>query len=110
MMRSRIQRMYGEMRSVENTIEDASLELDAPAVMARIDQLEQRAIHLRLPIAYESSLYTMRMHIGLLRTHLQSVLASETARRASANEQPAASRQGAALSPLSRRSGPDVPR
>jgi TRAP-type uncharacterized transport system substrate-binding protein len=110
MMRSRIQRMYGEMRSVENTIEDASHELDAPAVMARIDQLEQRAIHLRLPIAYESSLYTMRMHIGLLRTHLQSVLASETARRESANEQPAASRQGAALSPLSQRSGPDVPR
>ena len=51
--------------------------LDARAVMAQIDQLEQRAIHLRLPPAYGSSLYTMRVHIGLIRSHLQDVLAHE---------------------------------
>ena len=81
MMRSRIQRFYGEMRSVENTMEGQTHELDAPAMMAKIDQLEQRAIHLRLPTSYDSSLYTMRLHIGLIRSHLESMLANETTQR-----------------------------
>ena len=51
--------------------------LDARAVMEQIDQLEQRAMHLPLPPAYGSSLYTMRVHIGLIRSHLQAVLAHE---------------------------------
>jgi TRAP-type uncharacterized transport system substrate-binding protein len=80
MMRSRIDSLYGEMRSVENAMEEHAHELDAPAVMARIDQLEQRAIHLRVPTSYDSSLYAARIHIDLLRSHLRSILASETAR------------------------------
>jgi hypothetical protein len=79
MMRSRIDNLYGEMRSVENTMEDQPHDLDAPAMMARIDQLEQRVIHLPLPTSYDSSLYTVRMHIGLLRSHLKSILANEAA-------------------------------
>jgi TRAP-type uncharacterized transport system substrate-binding protein len=77
MMRSKIDNLYGEMRSVEDTMEGQAHDLDAPAVMARIDQLEQRAIHLRLPNSYDSSLYTVRIHIGLLRSHLESILANE---------------------------------
>jgi len=78
MMRVKIQRMYGEMRSIENVMEDQTHELDAPAMMARIDQLEQRAIHLKLPTAYGSSLYTMRLHLGLIRSHLESLQANDT--------------------------------
>ena len=89
MMRAKIQRMYGEMRSVENGMEDEAHGLDAPAMMARIDQLEQRAIHLKLPMAYGSSLYTLRVHLGLIRSHLQSVLANETSRGASDSQPPA---------------------
>ena len=89
MMRVKIQRMYGEMRSVENGMEDEAHGLDAPAMMARIDQLEQRAIHLKLPMAYGSSLYTLRVHLGLIRSHLQSVLANETSRGASDSQPPA---------------------
>jgi len=85
-MRSKIDNLYGEMRSVEKTMEDQAHDLDAPAMMARIDQLEQRAIHLRLPTSYDSSLYTMRMHIGLLRSHLESILANEAARSADDNQ------------------------
>jgi TRAP-type uncharacterized transport system substrate-binding protein len=80
-MRSRIRRFYREMRSVENTMEDKSQQLDAPAIRAKIDELEQRAIHLRLPNAYHSSLYTMRVHIGLLRSHLESILSNENVPR-----------------------------
>ena len=81
MMRSRIERLYREMRSIENTMEDRIHELDASTMKAQIDQIEQRAIHLRLPGAYDSSLYTMRVHIGLLRSHLESILSNETIRR-----------------------------
>src|SRR6516164_2798042 len=78
MMRSRIDKLYGEMRLLENAMEDEAHRVDAPAVIARIDELEQRAIHLRLPTSYESSLYMVRMHIGLLRSHLQSIVADKT--------------------------------
>ena len=80
-MRSRIQRFYREMRSVENAMEDKSQQIDASAMTARIDQLEQRAMHLRLPNAYDSSVYTMRVHIGLLRSHLGSILSNENIQR-----------------------------
>ena len=63
-MSSRIQRFYGEMRLVENTMEDHARALDVSAMTAKINKLEQRAIHLRLPSAYDSSLYTMRSPYG----------------------------------------------
>ena len=97
MMRSKIDHLYGEMRSVENTMEDQSHDLDAPAMMARIDQLEQRAIHLPLPTSYDSSLYTVRMHIGLLRSHLKSILANAV--RSADNDQSSARRQRSEFSP-----------
>jgi hypothetical protein len=98
-MSSRIQRFYREMRSVENTMEDKSQELDASAMTAKIDQLEQRAIRLRLPNAYDSSLYTMRVHIGLLRSHLESILSNENIQR-EGNQSPR-SHQGSDLSEAS---------
>jgi hypothetical protein len=97
MMRSKIDNLYSEMRSVENTMEDQAHDLDAPAMMARIDQLEQRAIHLRLPTSYDSSLYTVRIHIGLLRSHFKSILANETPRSAE-NDQSSAGRQRSEVS------------
>ena len=82
MMRSKIDNLYGEMRSVENIMEDKAHDLDAPAMMARIDELEQRAIHLRVPNSYDGSLYTVRIHIGLIRSHLESLLANDAPRDA----------------------------
>jgi TRAP-type uncharacterized transport system substrate-binding protein len=79
-MSSRIQRLYEEMKSVENTMEDHVQALDVSAMTAKIDKLEQSAIHLRLPSSYNSALYTMRIHIGLLRSHLRSILENENIR------------------------------
>src|SRR5262245_60985221 len=80
-IRLRIQRFYREMISAENDMQDKSQQLVASAMTARIDHLEQRAMHLRLPNAYDSSVYTMRVHIGLLRSHLSSILSDENIRR-----------------------------
>ncbi len=79
-VRLRIQRFYREMRTVEGAMEDQA-ELDASGIAARIDELEQRVMRLRLPGPYDSSLYTMRVHIGLLRSHLESALANDSIRR-----------------------------
>jgi hypothetical protein len=97
MMRSKIDNLYGEMRSVENIMVDKAHDLDAPTMMARIDELEQRAIHLRVPNSYDGSLYTVRMHIGLIRSHLESILANEVPR--SADHEASARRQRSEFSP-----------
>ncbi len=79
-MRARIQRMYGEMRSVESAMDHPARALSLAAMMATIDQLEERAIHLKVPTAYDSSLYTLREHIGLIRSHLEALRANEAPR------------------------------
>lgn len=72
--------MYGEMRSVESAMDHPARALSPAAMMATIDQLEERAIHLKVPTAYDSSLYTLREHIGLIRSHLEALRANEAPR------------------------------
>lgn len=72
--------MYGEMRSVESAMDHPARALSLAAMMATIDQLEERAIHLKVPTAYDSSLYTLREHIGLIRSHLEALRANEAPR------------------------------
>jgi len=105
-MRLRIQRFYREMRSVENAMEDKSQQLDASAMTDKIDQLEQRAMRLRLPNAYDSSLYTVRVHIGLLRSHLESILSNGNVPR-DENQFPSSPRRSdlSKGSPANRRQG-----
>ena len=66
----KIRRLYDEMRLIESEMEAAGHGFDADIINANLDQLEQRANRLRLPTAYASMLYTLRMHIGLIRNHI----------------------------------------
>jgi TRAP-type uncharacterized transport system substrate-binding protein len=67
-MRSRILRMYGELRLLEDEIANAR---DTRAMVARLDRLEEQANHLRVPVAYASMLYGLRDHIDLVREGLK---------------------------------------
>jgi TRAP-type uncharacterized transport system substrate-binding protein len=69
-MRSKITRLYDEMRSIEREMEAQGQGPDADAMIAKLDQLDQRANHLRLPTAYASMLYMLRTHIDLVRERL----------------------------------------
>jgi hypothetical protein len=69
-MRSKITRLYDEMRSIEREMEARGHGHDADAVIAKLDQLDQRANHLKLPPAYASMLYMLRAHIDLVRERL----------------------------------------
>jgi hypothetical protein len=69
-MRSRILRMYGELRLLEDaTARDlASDKRDMLGLLAR---LEEQVNHLKVPIAYTNLLYELRMHIDLVREGLK---------------------------------------
>jgi len=69
-MRSRVLRMYGELRMLEDEMMIArSSGRDMHEMVARLDRLEQQANRLKLP--YGNMLYMLRDHIGGVRAGLQ---------------------------------------
>jgi TRAP-type uncharacterized transport system substrate-binding protein len=79
-MRSKIETLYVEMRSVERAMEDHAREPGANEIDAKLDQLEERASRLSLPASYGSSLYTLRSHIGLIRSRFELARAKGSSR------------------------------
>jgi TRAP-type uncharacterized transport system substrate-binding protein len=69
-MRSRIMRLYEEMRLIESEMEAQGHGHNTDAVIAKLDQLEERTNALRLPRVYAIMLYTLRSHINLVRGRL----------------------------------------
>ncbi len=69
-MQLRIRRLYDEMRLIESEMGAEGYGHDADAMIAKLDQLDERANHLRLPRVYASMLYTLRVHINLVRSRL----------------------------------------
>jgi len=67
-MRSKVLRMYGELRFLEDEITAARRAgCDTREMIARLDRLEEQANHVRVPVAYASMLYILRNHIDLVR-------------------------------------------
>ena len=69
-MRRRVARLYGELRFLDDEITVAGPQADAVALTSRLDHLERQANQLRMPIAYESMMYLLRNHIGVVRNRL----------------------------------------
>jgi TRAP-type uncharacterized transport system substrate-binding protein len=69
-MRSKIMRLYDEMRLIESEMEDQGYGLDPGVINAKLDQLDQRANRLSLPTTYASMLYGLRSHIDLIRSRM----------------------------------------
>jgi hypothetical protein len=69
-MRSKVFRLYGEMRFLELQIERGDAKLDLDATTAHLDRIEQRANQLRMPRAYASMVYSLLGHIALVRQRL----------------------------------------
>ena len=71
-MRSKVLRMYGELRLLEDEMANArGGRGDLRAAITRLDRLEEQANHLRVPVAYASQLYMLRNHIDLVREGLR---------------------------------------
>ena len=64
--------MYGELRLLEHEMTDTSDTVrNTHEMIARLDRLEEQANHLRMPVAYASTLYGLREHIDLVREGLK---------------------------------------
>jgi hypothetical protein len=63
--RRRVVRMYRDLKDLER---DAST---PDALKAGLDQLEEKACHLQVPLSYSDSLYTLREHIAVVRERIQ---------------------------------------
>ncbi|MFI4892285.1 MAG: TAXI family TRAP transporter solute-binding subunit [Phycisphaerales bacterium JB058] len=70
-MRSRIYRWYGELKFLERRIGTHSTDADIDDYIEQLDRIEERANHRRIPLSYNSELYTLREHIQLVRARLQ---------------------------------------
>jgi len=70
-MRSRVFRLYGEMRFLELQIERGDAERDLNATAAQLDRIEQRANQLKVPKAYASMVYSLLGHIALVHHRLK---------------------------------------
>jgi TRAP-type uncharacterized transport system substrate-binding protein len=71
-MKSRVLRMYGELRLLEDEMTGARGSGGVTAgMLARLDELEQQANRLKVPVAYASMLYMLRNHIDMVRASLK---------------------------------------
>ena len=76
-MRRRIFRLYGELKFLEAELEARGADQAGAELSARLERLEERANHMYLPKAFAHMLYTLRLHIGLVRARIAKSVASD---------------------------------
>ena len=72
-VRSRVYRWYGQLRTVEQAIEDVPPEKRAevyPAQLRRLDEIEGKVNHISIPLSFADELYRLRSHINLVRKRI----------------------------------------
>jgi hypothetical protein len=67
----RIFLLYSDLKFLEAEWENSASDTIAGALSDRLDRLEERADHLRMPNAYTHMLYTLKHHISLVRQRLR---------------------------------------
>lgn len=72
LVKSRIYKLYGELRFLELQLRNATAPVDYARFRRELDAIEDKVNHLRLPVAFSSHLYELRSHIGLVRGHLEA--------------------------------------
>ena len=66
-VRSRIYRMYGELKLLERETGSPAGTLPIEQWLAKLDRIEQAAARMGTPASYASEAYTLREHIALVR-------------------------------------------
>jgi TRAP transporter TAXI family solute receptor len=75
----RISRMYRELRLLEKDPDSRGAGRTLDDLTERLDRLEEKASHLEVPLFYANLLYTLRMHIALVRERLTRTERTPTA-------------------------------
>jgi len=77
-MRSRIERWYKELQSIEHKFEaDATSGNQLRDRLMELDAIDRKVRRLTMPVAYGDSLYSLRDHIATLRDELGSALEAQ---------------------------------
>jgi hypothetical protein len=69
-MRRRIFHLYGELKFLEAELEARGADKAASDLSAKLDQLEARADHMHVPKAFTHMVYTLRLHIEIVRKRI----------------------------------------
>jgi hypothetical protein len=76
-IRSRVYRWYGQLRAVEQALENADpAQCDEvrAELLRRLDDIEARVNHISIPLAYADALYGLRSHINFVRQRVRGAL------------------------------------
>jgi TRAP-type uncharacterized transport system substrate-binding protein len=71
LMRRRIVHLYGELRLLEREIEGRPPGAPVDDVAEALARFERRVDQARLPNAYTGAIYTLRLHVGIVRDRLR---------------------------------------
>jgi len=69
-MQRRILRLYNELRVIEQAIDSPGVGISADDLTDQLNQLEERADHLWVPVSVMGTLYLFKMHISFVRKQL----------------------------------------
>ncbi|STQ93768.1 TRAP transporter solute receptor, TAXI family [Janthinobacterium lividum] len=84
-IRSRVYRWYGQLRTVEQALEDVSPEQRAhvyAAQLKRLDQIEEMVNQISIPLSFADGLYGLRSHINFVRKRILSLMGEHPAAEA----------------------------
>jgi TRAP transporter TAXI family solute receptor len=88
-MRSRINRWYKELQAMEASVGQPRSRAELARRLAELDRIESSVQRLAMPVAYGNPLYTLRLHIAMLRTELREAVAQSAEPSAGARRDPA---------------------
>ncbi|MEW5781135.1 MAG: TAXI family TRAP transporter solute-binding subunit [Pseudomonadota bacterium] len=75
-IKSRIYRRYGELKFLEAELEADPTKLSREEWMQRVDAIEREVNHLAVPLAFSDMIYTLRVHLGLVRKAIDKATTS----------------------------------
>ena len=81
-IRSRVYRWYGQLRTVEQALEEAPQERRAEiyaAQLQRLNEIEEMVNQISIPLSFADGLYGLRSHINFVRQRVLSLMAGEPA-------------------------------
>lgn len=69
-MRARVYRRYNELVAIDAEAEDALTDARRSQLLRQLDQIDQEAKAVQVPVKYREYVYTLRLHIDLVRRKL----------------------------------------
>ena len=75
-IRSRVYRWYGQLRTVEQALDDAPDDRRkevSEEQLQRLNEIEERVNHLSVPLSFADEFYGLRSHINFVRQRIQGV-------------------------------------